>query len=480
MRLVLDLQATQSPEHFDRGIARYVAELALGLVDIGADIALLGLNPDRPLPPALAPRLLSHPAVGWTGAASIEAVEGDAAYVATSPMEDAPLRSILPDAVRRRGLPVVAILYDLIPLVFPDRYLRERPWSAATYRQRLDVYRVADVVLAISERTRADGIQLLGLDPGRVRVIHGGVASFFRPPSGFDDPPPLPGPSRPYVLCVGGDDPRKNLEGLIRAWGCMGADHQERFRLVIVCKLRPEARDALLQEAAAAGIRPDSIVITGYVGDPALRSLYQHAALCVVPSRYEGLGLPVLEALACGCPTITSSTSSLPEVLQLASSTFDPDAPAAIAAAMARALGDEQLREEILERAAERLPQFTWTATAERVVAAAERLRRPVPTTPRKRRPSLAIVGPVPPSSAGPAVYTSRIVRTLRDLADVVLVDSENRRHGTIDGVPCVPAMGVGDLLRLEDSDHVLTLFGNSEHYGAGMELHRRHPSVAW
>lgn len=479
MRLVIDLQATQSPTHSDRGIARYAAELTLGLVDIGADIALIGLNPDLPLPPSLPPRLLSHPAVGWTKAAAIESVAGEAAYLTISPVENAPLRSILPDPVRRRGLPVVAILHDLIPLLFPDRYLRERPWSPAGYRQRLEVYRTADLVLANSECSRADGIRLLGLDPGRVSVIHGGVSSFFRPPTTSSAPPGLPGMTGPYVLCVGGEDPRKNLDGLVRAWGSLGPRYHERLQLVIVCTFSEGARRVLLEQARVAGAPPGSVLLTGHVDDLALRRLYQHATLSVLPSHYEGLGLPVLEGLACGCPTITSSTSSLPEILGLASSTFDPD-PDHMAAAMVRALDDQGLRREILERAALRLPEYTWNETAVRCVKAIELLGRPARVAVRPRRPIIAIVGPVPPSVAGPAVYTSRIVRSLVTVADVVLVDSENRRHGTVEGVRCVPARAVGGLFRLEEVDHVVTLFGNSEHYAEGFELHRRRPSVAW
>jgi len=495
VRLVVDVQACQSLDHAERGIAQYAAGLTRGLIRRGADIVLFGLDPELPFPRSLPPELLGSVRVAWATRGGILSAVGrlapsEVAWIVASPVEEVPVHGILPAHVRDHGALVVPVVHDVIPLLQPERYLADE-WALALYRQRLSVYRCADLVLANSVCSREDLVAIAAVDRRRVAVVYGGVRDGFGLPDRRAQPvagPPLPGVADRFVLCVGGDDPRKNLDGLVRAWRLVPERVRAERTLVIACSLGTGSVAHLRDVAAEArlpwGGGPGGVLVTGFVDDDVLRRLYRDAELSVTPSTYEGLGLMVIEALASGCPTVTSCTSSLPEVLDLPPATFDPHDPASMAACIANALVDEGLRSAILRRAAERLPRYTWEATADRTLAALEQVvRRGGPTRRRRgpRRPRVALVSPVPPSSSGPAVYTGRLVGPLRPHADVILVDAEGHRTERLGGARCTPLSEVGrGAFGWSEFDHVVTVVGNSEQYWAAVQQLRRMPSVAW
>ncbi len=485
MRLVLDLQCTQSAAHADRGIARYAVELATALHRGGAEVALLTLNPSLPFPRSLPPELLAHPGLGWASPRAYDRLEGEVAHLILSPMEEVPPDSVLPPHVRACGAHVVAVLFDLIPLVLRERYFTGGVW--ARYRQRLELYRQADLVLAISENSRRDALDHLGLAGGRVVSVLGGVSSFFtpRPASEASQAHALvPGLVRRPVLSVGGGDGRKNLDGLVRAWALVPEPVRAAHQLVVACHLSPPALNHLRVLAAGSGLAEDEVVLTGYVSDLALRELYRDAALFVFPSSYEGLGLPVLEALACGCPALTSDRSALPEILGLPASTFDPDDPAAMAERITAGLVDHGLRTAIRARGAERLTRFTWDATAQRVLDALARV--PAPADPvRRRRPPrtrrITLATPLPPSSSGIAVVAGRLLPELARHAEVVALDPEARRlHHVPAGVRVAPLRALGRSLAPESFDHLVSVVGNSDHHWPTVEAVRRHGGIVW
>ena len=243
-RVLLDLQATQSQAHADRGVARFVKEQVRALLRAGVGDALL-LNPHLPFPRALDQDLLTSPLLHWATQTEIRRVlhAGDAplAYYLMSPFELS-LRGEgdLPPHLLRGDVPVAATLYDLIPLVMPGRYLADKVIERR-YRARAEQLHHVDLVLTISEHTRLDAIRLLGLDPGKVVTIGFGVSSYFHPVGPGDAPDVLlarhvPAVCRPFVATVLGGDPRKNAERLFRAWAevrrATGTDQQ----LVVTCR----------------------------------------------------------------------------------------------------------------------------------------------------------------------------------------------------------------------------------------------------
>lgn len=171
---------------------------------------------------------------------------------------------------------------------------------------------------------------------------------------------------RPFILSVAGADPTKNVETLVEAFGRLPLPLREAHDLVLVGDFR--RRPELRERAAVLGIEKQT-KFPGVVNDDRLIELYQQAALFVFPSRYEGFGLPVLEAMACGCPVISSNASSLPEVAGDAALLVDPMDVEGMAKKMEQVLSDQTLSDDLRKRGSVRAAEFTWDRTAREMVA---------------------------------------------------------------------------------------------------------------
>lgn len=275
-----------------------------------------------------------------------------------------------PQAIARsRRFRTIALLYDLIPLRYSREYLRRRSLIArANYAYQLRSTRRADHLLAISEATRRDAIELLGIPASRVSVVPLAVDRDLFSPLAADLARGAVeaeyGISRPYFFYIGGFDYRKNVAALIRAFGEIS--DPSGVLLVIAGTLGPLGKE--LREAVKGTPAAERIRWLGYVPESDLPALYAGSLALVCPSLYEGFGLPVLEAMSCGAPVLTSPLSSLPEVAGDAALYVDPRSPAELAAALRRLAAEPELRAELRERGLERAQRFSWTDTAERVL----------------------------------------------------------------------------------------------------------------
>ena len=234
--------------------------------------------------------------------------------------------------------------------------------------------RRADAVLADSECTKVDAIELLGADPACVEVIYPGVEERFQQ---VRDTHALDGvrthyrlPAR-FVLGLATLQPRKNFERLIQAYARIKATVGGRLKLVIAGGLG-WMYEGIFQRVEELGLQ-DAVSFPGYVSDEELPALYTLADVFVFPSLYEGFGLPALEAMACGTPVVTSNVSSLPEVVGDAALTVDPLDVDALAEAMHRALTDMDLRGRMIRQGKERARHFTWPRAAEKLLNVYER-----------------------------------------------------------------------------------------------------------
>ena len=265
----------------------------------------------------------------------------------------------------RRTRTVVTI-HDLGYLHFPEAhtqtqrlYLRlSTAWSA----------RVASDVIAISAATRDDLVRYARVPREKIHVIHHGVATRFRPADALAVAAMQArhGIDAPYFLFIGTVQPRKNLERVIEAFAKVAqiGDCTAITNLQLVIAGKKGWQTAPIERRAAQLGVADRVRFVGYLPDDDLPPLLGGALGFVFPSLYEGFGMPVLEAMACGTPVITSTTSSLPEVAGEAALLVDPHDTGAIARAMERLACEPELRATLAERGQEQAARFTWDACA--------------------------------------------------------------------------------------------------------------------
>jgi glycosyltransferase involved in cell wall biosynthesis len=263
---------------------------------------------------------------------------------------------------------LVVTVHDLAFRLFPD----SAPHGTRRWLERLDrALARASRVIAVSQTTRHDLIRLYGVREEVVAVVpHGVDHRVFRPapPESIEQTMRRFGVDGPYLLSLGGLEPRKNLPSLIRAFARMPPDPDP--TLVIAgarTAWNPQGWDSLRSALAELpeGIRR-RVILTGYLSEQEKVALLSGALALCYPSTYEGFGLPVLEAMACGTPVITSNVSALPEVAGDAALLVDPDDVGAIASAMDRIVGDPTLREDLRKAGLARAGEFDWLTTARR------------------------------------------------------------------------------------------------------------------
>ena len=250
----------------------------------------------------------------------------------------------------------VIVIHDAAALRHPEWY---SPAYAAWQRRILPALaRRALHVVTVSEFSRGELIDLLQISPERITVVPGGVDAAFTPHADADRARAALGLTRPYVLCVASQTARKNLQALVP----LAAD----IEVVVAGGHRPQfAREAGLEALRHLGAVPDEL----------LPGLYAAAEAFALPSLYEGFGLPVLEAMACGTPVVTADTGALKETAGAAGRVVPADE---VPAAVRQLLADDQERERLRAAGLERAASFTWGRTAREIDALlSERIAAP-------------------------------------------------------------------------------------------------------
>ncbi|MGB2876240.1 MAG: glycosyltransferase family 1 protein [Gaiellaceae bacterium] len=355
MRIVVDVSPLSRPR---TGIGNYLRGMLAGLAEAGGgrhelvafgpsgprgrrriQESLAGVGAELRLP--LLPRAQWWRS-GWSrlGKPPVEAVVGELDVFHFSDWMYPP---------QRRGVRATTV-HDLVPLRFPE--LVERRTRRMHGPKYENAARTCDRIFVNSRFTGGEVVELLGVPEERVVLAYPGIDPRFRPDGEQAD---LGGP---YLLAVATREPRKNLPALVAAFS-------------LLRRRRPELSLALAglsgwekRPLAAEGIR-----LLGYVGDEELARLYRGAAAFAYPSRFEGLGIPVVEALASGTPAVVSAHPSLDEACGDAALRADPDDAEAFADALERALEPApELRRSGLEHAA----RFTWLACGQAVLAGYE------------------------------------------------------------------------------------------------------------
>ena len=271
----------------------------------------------------------------------------------------------------------IVTCHDTIPARFPDVYFGVRdggPFIGLLIEKRR--YRSADLVVAISEATRRDVCTYLGVPPERIVRIHNGVdvERWSREPE-LDKTAVLEKfrlAEQPFALYVGASDWHKNIEGMMQGLAVARAAGTEAV-IAWAGRLRDDRARAVEEMARRIGVS-DAIRMLGFVSDPELAVLYRAARANVLVSRCEGFGLPVVEAMASGCPVLTTRGGSLDEVAGDAALTVDPDDHGAIGAALGRLFADDGLRADLAARGRKRAPLFSRAVQASAMALAYRRL----------------------------------------------------------------------------------------------------------
>jgi glycosyltransferase involved in cell wall biosynthesis len=358
MSVLLDMRPLQGPSA-KRGIGTYAAGLLGGLIAEGFDSSLtLLLDADLPEP--------ALPGGAYRLAGSRRRYHGRLSAYEEAVALGADLQRIRPDVYHaidlrlpgRSPCPVVVTLHDLIPWALGGSRMRGervRFWLGKRLLKR------ADLVLAVSQATAADATRYGHVDPALIRVVPEAADPVFGPKAGAAGRVTERWGLEPgYLLFVGALDARKDPAGLLRAWTAARESLPE-LQLVIAGE---PGRQAPPDMAGAQ--------MLGRVENPELADLYRAAGCLVFASRYEGFGLPCLEAMACGCPVAAYRNSSLPEVVDSAGELVEDGDAEALGRAAARLVAEpERARRAGLERA----KAFSWRKTARQTISAYKTLR---------------------------------------------------------------------------------------------------------
>ncbi len=261
--------------------------------------------------------------------------------------------------------PCIVTIHDVKPLIFKE--LRSRRNLGRLLSQMLvgEKWAKIDHVITDSDCSRRDLMERVGVPDDRITVVYPGVdANVFRPPESEVSAGAVSS-GRPYVLCVSGGDPTKNLETLIDAFAALPSSMRDEHDLVLAGDLR--RREDLRTRVAERGIAAQTH-FPGLVSDERLVELYQRASLFVFPSRYEGFGLPVLEAMACGCPVVCSNAASLPEVTGDAALLVEPLNTEGFTHGMLTMLADGETKRKFRHRGLGQVARFSWHETARKTV----------------------------------------------------------------------------------------------------------------
>jgi len=403
MRIVIDLQGAQSDSR-TRGVGRYSLAFAQAIARNGGDhdviIALNDAFPETVEPIRRAMRtLVSDDNIRvWSTPGPVHAADSanDTRRGRAELIYESFLASLEPDIVHvtslfegfgddavsslgqlELGVATSITLYDLIPLHDPDRFLKPNPAWERLYRSKLEQLKKADLLLAISDFSACDARERLTAPRGRITNVSTACADMFRPLTisdaeraalfsrlGTDD--------RPFILTSGTIEPHKNLTRLFQAFAKLPPSVRKAHRIVLMGKVIDTQWPILDEMARKGGLSEDELLITGHVSDDDLIALYNLCDLMVFPSMDEGFGLPALEAMACGAPTLGSRAASVPEVVGREDALFDPLDVDDMARLIERGLTDKSFRATLKAHAPKQAKTFSWDQTGQRALCEME------------------------------------------------------------------------------------------------------------
>lgn len=324
------------------------------------------------------------------------------------------------------GVSTVVTVYDIIPYIFKKQYLGDKT-TYKWYMKRVDFIKKADKILAISNSVKEDLIKHLNIEAGKIEVIYAGVDECYKKIEiSKEQKEQLFNKFNikdNFIMCTGGGDSRKNIKELIEAYSNLPKYLIEKHQLVIVCKLNQDEEKYYYGISNLSGVE-HRVILTNFVSQEDLILLYNLAYILAFPSRYEGFGLPVVEAMACGTPVLTSNNSSLGEIAKDVGVLVDPFKVNSITEGLIEILTQKDL-ENLIKLGYERLQKFTWEKVASDTIDIYKKLEKKKNSSNVKTIKKIAFFTPLSPIKSGIADYSEDIIDELSKNMDIdVYIDN--------------------------------------------------------
>ncbi len=315
------------------------------------------------------------------------------------------------------GVKTAVTVYDVIPYIYREKYLNDEK-KLKRYMKGVFVLEEADMIFAISEHTRNDLINYLGIDAEKIHVIYAGINDIFTRISISNDERESIikkyGITKKFILSVSGAEPRKNIDGLIDAFGKLPNEIKDQYQLIIVCHMDRSYRNHI-ETLVHKNKLQKNLVLTGYISEEDLLVLFNLAYVFALPSKYEGFGLPVVEAMACGVPVLTSDNSSLAEIASGCAVLVDPLSKKSIMSGLKRILVEEDLS-ELSKKGYFKAKEYSWEQTASKTI---REIKKMVQRSPKIEVTKIAVFTPLNPIQSGISDYSEDLIAEMSKKCDI-------------------------------------------------------------
>lgn len=455
MRTLIDLRVLQDSNYRFRGIGQHTR---LVLEAVRTQSSHICAFVDDRLPPIGDDILAITDKIVYSLATTSEID----IFVSASPMthDNTCIQPILKD---KKSLKI-AILYDLIPLMFPERYLRD-PMHRSEYFENCLGLRSFDKLIAISEFTKSEAVRLLKIAHQTIAVSGCGIRSAL-----IADYQTRPSIDRSHILFPGGGDVRKNAECALMAHAGSSEAQSRRVPLIVTGHYPDHMINSLRRTHLQAGGDPQLLSFMPHLSDEELSNIYAAAKVVAVPSRAEGFSLPIVEGASLGAVVVASNCAAHPELIKDQNLLFDPDSPARLTHILDRLLSDENALEQARRDQAWLKDRFSESAVKKRIQDIVETARLPRPATLpqasilRGNKPNIAFLTPVPAALSGVADYSLRTIEAMAKRCNVHVFSSN------VDVRPIESAASMNSISAFQNLQgqyqHALHSIGNSHFHG--------------